>query len=156
MSASPAACRLGFLARASTLRRLRRNINRTDDPFRAARKEARKGRLLETIRREVSYRQPLPVLALRTFRHPDSSADFDVRTGARMFSIFGAALAGDGGLYGRARLPWPAPRNRYSMARESMRTYAAPILCEGPIVTSIGAASMLLGSRGRLLSSFIR
>src|SRR5207244_5668524 len=62
-------------------------------------------RLLETIRREIrSVDNHLPVLALKTLRqHLEGSFDlWVVRTGARMFSIFGgvALLMAMVGLYG--------------------------------------------------------
>jgi putative ABC transport system permease protein len=127
-------------------------------------KEA-EGRLLETIRREVRLADShLPVLALRTFRqHLDSSADlWIVRTGARMFSIFGAValLLAMVGLYG-VRAYTVARRTREIGIRMALGANANDtlrmILREGLIVTSIGAGIGLLLSLavGRILSSFL-
>jgi putative ABC transport system permease protein len=122
-------------------------------------------RLMETIRREIrSVDDHLPVLALKTLRqHLESSFDlWVVRTGARMFSIFGgvALLMAMVGLYG-VRAYTVARRTREIGIRMALGADAADtlrmILREGLIVTSIGAGIGLLLSVavGKVLSSFL-
>jgi ABC-type antimicrobial peptide transport system permease subunit len=122
-------------------------------------------RLLKTIRGEIrSADGRLPVLALKTLRqHLEGSADlWIVRTGARMFSIFGgvALLLAMVGLYG-VRAYTVARRTREIGIRMALGANAAGtlrmILREGLIVTSIGAGVGLLLSVavGRVLSSFL-
>jgi predicted permease len=121
--------------------------------------------LLKTIRREIGLvDNHVPVLALKTFReHFESSADlWVVRTGARMFSIFGgvALLLAMVGLYG-VRAYTVARRTREIGIRMALGASASDtlrmILREGLIVTSIGAGVGLLLSLavGKLLSSFL-
>jgi ABC-type antimicrobial peptide transport system permease subunit len=122
-------------------------------------------RLLDTIRREIrSVDAHLPVLALRTLRqHLEGSFDlWIVRTGARMFTIFGgvALLMAMVGLYG-VRAYTVARRTREIGIRMALGADAVAtlrmILREGLIVTSIGAGIGLLLSvaAGRLLGSFL-
>ncbi len=121
--------------------------------------------LLKTIRREIGLVDShVPVLALKTFReHFESSADlWIVRTGARMFTIFGgvALLLAMVGLYG-VRAYTVARRTREIGIRMALGANANDtlrmILREGLIVTSIGAGVGLLLSVavGRLLTSFL-
>src|SRR5260370_28448818 len=120
-------------------------------------------RLLETIRREIrSVDNHLPVLALKTLRqHLEGSVDlWVVRTGARMFSIFGgvALLMAMVGLYG-VRAYTVTRRTREIGIRLALGADAADtlrmILREGLIVTSIGAGIGLLrsGALGKVLSN---
>jgi predicted permease len=101
--------------------------------------------------------QRLPVIALRTFRqHLESGFDiWIVRTGARMFAIFGAIalLLATVGLYG-VRAYHVARRTREIGIRMALGAGAADtqrlILREGLILTSIGlglglAISLVLG-----------
>jgi predicted permease len=122
-------------------------------------------RLLETIRREIrSVESYLPVLALKTLRqHLEGSADlWIIRTGARMFSIFGgvALLMAMVGLYG-VRAYTVARRTREIGIRMALGANASDtlrmILREGLMVTSIGAGIGLLLSlaMGKVLSSFL-
>jgi predicted permease len=122
-------------------------------------------RMLETIRKEIgSVDSHLPVLELKTFRqYLDSSADvWLARTGARMFSIFGAValLMAMAGLYG-VRAYTVARRTREIGIRMALGANASDtlrmILREGLIVTSIGAGVGLLLSvvAGRVLGSFL-
>jgi putative ABC transport system permease protein len=122
-------------------------------------------RLLETIRREIrSVDNHLPVLALKTLRqHLEGSFDlWIVRTGARMFGIFGgvALLMAMVGLYG-VRAYTVARRTREIGIRMALGADASDtlrmILREGLIVTSIGAGIGLLLSVavGKVLSSFL-
>jgi predicted permease len=120
-------------------------------------------RLLDTIRREIrSVDARVPVLALKTMRqHLDASADlWIVRTGARMFTIFGgvALLLAMVGLYG-VRAYTVARRTREIGIRMALGANAGDtlrmILREGLLVTSIGAGVGLLLSAalGRVLAS---
>jgi predicted permease len=122
-------------------------------------------RLLDTIRREIrSVDAHVPVLALKTLRqHLEGSFDlWIVRTGARMFTIFGgvALLMAMVGLYG-VRAYTVARRTREIGIRMALGADAADtlrmILREGLIVTSIGAGIGLLLSvaAGKLLGSFL-
>jgi predicted permease len=122
-------------------------------------------RLLQTIRREIrSVDNHVPVLALKTFRqHLEGSFDlWVVRTGARMFGIFGgvALLMAMVGLYG-VRAYTVARRTREIGIRMALGADAGDtlrmILREGLIVTSIGAGIGLLLSVavGKVLSSFL-
>jgi predicted permease len=121
--------------------------------------------MLETIRREIRATDSrLPVLALKTFRrHLDSSAElWIVRTGARMFSLFGgvALLLAMVGLYG-VRAFTVARRTREIGIRMALGANPGDtlrmILREGLLVTSIGAGMGLLLSLGlgRVLASFL-
>jgi predicted permease len=122
-------------------------------------------RMLETIRKEIgSVDSHLPVLELKTFRqYLDGSADLWLaRTGARMFSIFGAValLMAMAGLYG-VRAYTVARRTREIGIRMALGANANDtsrmILREGLIVTSIGAGVGLLLSviAGKVLGSFL-
>jgi predicted permease len=122
-------------------------------------------RLLESVRREIRSVDPhLPVLALKTLRqHLDASFDlWVVRTGARMFSIFGgvALLMAMVGLYG-VRAYTVARRTREIGIRMALGADAAAtlrmILREGLAVTAIGAGLGLALSIivGRLLGGFL-
>jgi predicted permease len=126
---------------------------------------AAEARLLETVRREIrSVDNHLPVLALKTLRqHLEGSADlWIVRTGAQMFSIFGAValLMAMVGLYG-VRAYTVARRTREIGIRMALgantRDTLRMVLREGLIVTSIGAGIGLLLSVavGKVLSSFL-
>jgi predicted permease len=122
-------------------------------------------RLLETVRREIAaVDNRLPVLALKTMHeHLEGSADlWIVRTGARMFSIFGgvALLLAMVGLYG-VRAYTVARRTREIGIRMALGANAGDtlrmIMREGLLVTSIGAGVGLLLSvgLGRVLASFL-
>ena len=122
-------------------------------------------RLLDAIRREIrSVDAHVPVLALKTLRqHLEGSFDlWIVRTGARMFTIFGAValLMAMVGLYG-VRAYTVARRTREIGIRMALGADGAAtlrmILREGLIVTSIGAGLGLALSivAGKLLSSFL-
>jgi predicted permease len=121
--------------------------------------------LLETIRREVrAVDARLPVLALKTMRqHLDASFDlWIVRTGARMFAIFGgvALLLATIGLYG-VRAYTVACRTREIGIRMALGAGAGDalrlILREGLMVTAVGAGAGLALSLalGKFLSSFL-
>jgi predicted permease len=119
--------------------------------------------LLEAIRQEVrSVDAQLPVLGLKTLRdHVESSTDiWLVRTGARMFSIFGgvALLLAMIGLYG-VRAYTVARRTREIGIRMALgadsRDALRMILREGLMLTGIGVCAGLglsLGV-GRILAS---
>ena len=122
-------------------------------------------RLLDTIRREIrSVDSRLPVLALKTMRqHLDTSIElWIVRTGARMFVIFGsvALLLAMVGLYG-VRAYTVARRTREIGIRMALGANAGDtlrmILREGLLVTTIGAGAGLLLSAavGRVLAGFL-
>ena len=122
-------------------------------------------RLLETVRREIrSLDNHLPVLALKTLRqHLEGSFDlWIVRTGARLFTIFGgvALLMAMVGLYG-VRAYTVARRTREIGIRMALGADAADtlrmILREGLTVMSIGAGIGLLLSvvAGKVLSSVL-
>jgi predicted permease len=122
-------------------------------------------RVLETVRREIrSADDRVPVLELKTMRgHLDSSFDiWIVRTGARMFGIFGsvALLLAMIGLYG-VRAYAVARRTREIGIRMALGAKPADalgmILREGLIVTAIGVAAGLLLSLGvgKVLSSIL-
>jgi putative ABC transport system permease protein len=122
-------------------------------------------RLLETVRKEIrSIDSRLPVLTLRTFNeHVDASFDFwIVRTGARMFTIFGgvALVLAMVGLYG-VRAYTVARRTREIGIRMALGADAGDtlrmILREGLLVTAVGLAAGLALSLmlGKVLSSFL-
>jgi len=122
-------------------------------------------RLIEIIRREIqSVDNRVPILALKTLHeHLESSAElWVVRTGARMFTIFGgvALLLAMVGLYG-VRAYTVARRTREIGIRMALGANAGDtlrmILREGLLVTSIGAGIGLLLSAalGRVLASFL-
>jgi predicted permease len=124
-----------------------------------------RARLLESVRQEVRATDGrLPVLALKTLRnHLDGSVDFwIVRTGARMFALFGivALLVAAIGLYG-VRAYTVARRTREIGIRiavgASTRDALLMILREGMIVTAIAtgiglALSLMLA---RLLTGML-
>jgi putative ABC transport system permease protein len=122
-------------------------------------------RMLETVRKEIRVADNrLPILALKTLNeHMDSSVDlWIVRTGARMFAIFGvvALLVAMVGSYG-VRAYTVARRTREigirmalgASARDTLRM----ILREGLAVTGvgIGVGLMLSLMLGRILGSFL-
>jgi predicted permease len=120
-------------------------------------------KLLEAIRQETrTLDAQLPVLALKTLRdHVDASIDiWVVRTGARMFSIFGgvALLLAMIGLYG-VRAYTVARRTREIGIRMALgadsRDALRMILGEGLILTGIGVCGGLALSLGvgKLLAS---
>ena len=122
-------------------------------------------RLLETVRREIqSVDNRVPVLTLKTMReHLDASAEiWIVRTGARMFSLFGgvALLLAMVGLYG-VRAYTVARRTREIGIRMALGANAGDtlrmILREGLLVTGIGAGTGLLLSAalGRVLAGLL-
>ena len=122
-------------------------------------------RLLETVRSEIHAVDPhLPVLALRTMRiQVDSSFDlWVVRTGARMFVVFGgvALLLAAIGLYG-VRAYTVAMRTREIGIRMALGARATDalrmMLREGMMLMGIGAAVGLVLSLavGKLLSSLL-
>ena len=126
--------------------------------------EAEEG-LLGTIRGQIrEVDSHLPVLTLKTLRnHLDTSDDlWIVRTGARMFAIFGAValLLSMVGLYG-VRAYTVSRRTREIGIRMALGANAGDmlrgILREGLIVTSIGAGIGLLLSLavGKVLSSLL-
>ncbi|MGH9745844.1 MAG: FtsX-like permease family protein, partial [Candidatus Acidiferrales bacterium] len=122
-------------------------------------------RLLETVRREIqAVDAHIPVLALSTMRTQlDESFDlWVVRTGARMFVIFGgvALLLAAIGLYG-VRAYTVAMRTREIGIRMALGANASDalrmMLREGLALTAIGAAVGLALSVavGKLLSSLL-
>ena len=122
-------------------------------------------RLLETVRSEIRAVDPhLPVLALKTLRmHMDSSFDlWIVRTGARMFVIFGgvALLLAAIGLYG-VRAYTVAMRTREIGIRMALGAGASDalrmMLREGMALFGIGAGVGLALSLpvGKVLSSLL-
>ncbi|MGB8477006.1 MAG: ABC transporter permease [Candidatus Acidiferrum sp.] len=122
-------------------------------------------RMLQTVRSEIRAVDPhLPVLALQTMRtHVDSSFDlWVVRTGARMFVVFGgvALLLAAIGLYG-VRAYTVAMRTREIGIRMALgaRTSDAVrmMLREGMMLMGIGAFIGLVLSLvvGKLLSSLL-
>ncbi|HTQ62959.1 MAG TPA: ABC transporter permease [Candidatus Solibacter sp.] len=123
------------------------------------------GRMLGTVRSELRAVDPqLPVLALKTMRtHVDSSFDlWVVRTGARMFVIFGAValLLAAIGLYG-VRAYTVAMRTREIGIRMALGARASDalrmMLREGMILMGVGAGAGLVLSlaAGKLLSSLL-
>jgi ABC-type antimicrobial peptide transport system permease subunit len=131
----------------------------------AARGAAAEEGLLATVRGEIRVVDShLPVLTLKTLRnHLESSDDlWIVRTGARMFAIFGAValLLAMVGLYG-VRAYTVSRRTREIGIRMALGANAGDmlrgILREGLIVTSIGAGIGLLLSLavGKVLSSLL-
>ena len=122
-------------------------------------------RLLESVRREIRAADDrLPVLALKTLRdHLDSSFDiWAVRTGARMFGIFGAVavLLAMIGLYG-VRAYAVVLRTREIGIRMALGAAASDTLRmvfrEGMTLMAIGTALgfVLSLALGRLLSSML-
>jgi predicted permease len=122
-------------------------------------------RLLETVRSEIRAVDPhIPVLALKTLRmHMDSSFDlWIVRTGARMFVIFGgvALLLAAIGLYG-VRAYTVGMRTREIGIRMALGARASDalrmILREGMALFGIGAGVGLALSLpvGKVLSSLL-
>ena len=122
-------------------------------------------RLLETVRGEIrSVDSHLPVLALKTMRtHVDSSFDvWVVRTGARIFMIFGgvALLLAAIGLYG-VRAYNVAMRTREIGIRMALGATASDavrmLLREGVTLMAIGAGVGLLLSVavGKALSTLL-
>jgi putative ABC transport system permease protein len=122
-------------------------------------------RLLETVRSEIRAVDPhIPVLALKTLRmHMDSSFDlWIVRTGARMFVIFGgvALLLAAIGLYG-VRAYSVGMRTREIGIRMALGAGASDalrmILREGMALFGIGAGVGLALSLpvGKVLSSLL-
>jgi len=123
------------------------------------------GRMLGTVRSELrAVDSQLPVLALKTMRtHVDSSFDlWVVRTGARMFVIFGAValLLAAIGLYG-VRAYTVAMRTREIGIRMALGARASDalrmMLREGMILMGVGAGAGLVLSlaAGKLLSSLL-
>ena len=121
--------------------------------------------LLETVRSQIRSVDPhLPVLTLKTMRaHVESSFDlWIVRTGARIFTIFGAValLLAAIGLYG-VRAYNVAMRTREIGIRMALGARASDavrmMLREGIILLGIGAGVGLLLSLavGKVLSSFL-
>jgi len=124
---------------------------------------ASEAQVLDIVRRTVRLVDDrLPVLALKTMRaHLDSSFDiWLVRTGARMFAIFGgvALMLAMVGLYG-VRAYTVARRTREIGIRMALGAHPANaqamILREGLILTAIGAGAGLLLSAavGKVLAS---
>jgi predicted permease len=122
-------------------------------------------RLLETVRSEIRAVDPhLPVLALKSMHdHMDSSLDlWVVRTGARMFVIFGgvALLLATIGLYG-VRAYTVAMRTREIGIRMALGARASDalgmMLREGMTLFGIGAGVGLALSlaAGKLLSNLL-
>jgi predicted permease len=122
-------------------------------------------RLLETIHSEIrAVDANLPVLALQTMRiHVDNSLDlWVVRTGARMFVVFGgvALLLAAIGLYG-VRAYTVAMRTREIGIRMALGARASDalrmMLREGMILMGIGAGVGLVLSvaAGKLLSTML-
>jgi len=122
-------------------------------------------RLLETVRSEIRAVDPhIPVLALKTLRmHMDSSFDlWIVRTGARMFVIFGgvALLLAAIGLYG-VRAYTVGMRTREIGIRMALGARSSDalrmILREGMALFGIGAGVGLALSLpvGKVLSSLL-
>ncbi len=122
-------------------------------------------RLLETVRDEIRSVDPrLPVLALKSMRvHMDNSFDlWVVRTGARMFVIFGgvALLLAAIGLYG-VRAYTVAMRTREIGIRMALGACASDavrmMLREGMTLFGIGAGVGLVLSLavGKILSSLL-
>ncbi|MGH9642406.1 MAG: ABC transporter permease [Terriglobales bacterium] len=123
------------------------------------------GRMLETVRSELRAVDPhLPVIALQTMRtHVESSFDlWVVRTGARMFIIFGAValLLAAIGLYG-VRAYTVAMRTREIGIRMALGARASDalqmMLREGMMLMAIGAGAGLVLSlvMGKLLSGLL-
>jgi predicted permease len=121
--------------------------------------------LLQSTRREIrSLDDRLPILALRPMqRHLDESASFWlVRTGARMFSVFGAValLLATVGIYG-IKAYTVARRTREIGIRIALgattRQTLWLVLKEGLVVTAVGLAIglVLAMATGRLLSSLL-
>jgi len=113
-------------------------------------------RLIAAVRREIRAADArLPILRLRTLRdHLESSMDlWIVRTGSRMFTLFGivALLLASTGLYG-VRAYAVARRTREIGIRMAVGANTSDtmllILREGVMVTAIGAAAGLLVSLG--------
>jgi predicted permease len=121
--------------------------------------------VMDAVRREIrAVDRRLPVLAYRTMRdHLDASADlWIVRTGARMFAIFGgiALLLAMIGLYG-VRAYTVARRTREIGIRMALGADAPAtlrlILREGLLLTAVGTGiglALSLGT-GKLLSTFL-
>ncbi len=122
-------------------------------------------RLLDSVRREIrAVDDHLPVLALKTIRtHLDSSFElWSVRTGARMFGLFGAVamLLAVIGLYG-VKAYTVARRTREIGVRMALGATAQEtlrmILSEGLKLTlvGVGIGFVLALGMGKLLSGFL-
>jgi len=131
----------------------------------AAKEELGEARMLETVRKQILAVDPnLPLLALKSMRiHVDSSFDlWVVRTGARMFVIFGgvALLLAAIGLYG-VRAYAVAMRTREIGIRMALGARASDavgmMLREGMILMGIGAGVGILLSvaMGKALSGLL-
>src|SRR6185295_5166603 len=121
--------------------------------------------ILEAVRKTIrAYDTRLPVLAVKTMRdHLDASFDlWVVRTGARMFAIFGgvALLLATIGLYG-VRAFTVACRTREIGIRMALgadaRNTLRLILREGLILTALGTGAGVVFSIGlaQVLRSFL-
>jgi putative ABC transport system permease protein len=122
-------------------------------------------RILDTVRREIrAVDERLPLLALKTMRtHLDSSAElWSVRTGARMFGLFGAVamLLAVIGLYG-VKAYTVARRTREIGVRMALGATSEEtlrmILSEGFKLTlvGVGIGFLLALGLGKLLSGFL-
>lgn len=131
----------------------------------AARGREAEAAILQSIRSEVrSFDEQLPVLALRTLRgHLDNNIEvWTVRTGARMFTIFGAValFLAMVGIYG-VKAYTVARRTREIGIRMALGATSGDalwlVLREGLLLTAVGAAiGLLLGlGAGRLLGSML-
>ncbi len=131
----------------------------------AARGPEAEAAILQSVRSEVrSFDERLPVLALKTLHgHLDNSIEvWMVRTGARMFTIFGAValFLAMVGIYG-VKAYTVARRTREIGIRMALGATSGDtlwlVLREGLILTGVGIGiGLLLGlGAGRLLSSML-